>query len=129
MASQRVTPDKPPTVLVVDDERDVRDSLTLILGEAGYNVIGAEHGEAALAQLEKIPPPDVIVLDLFMPEMNGWRFSEELKRRAELARVPVVVVTAASSHWGAPVPPDRVLRKPFQTARLLGLLQAALNPA
>ena len=115
------------TVLVVDDERDVRDSICEILQDAGYAVVSAEHGADALKQLRRIPPPSAIVLDLFMPEMNGWRFAEQLKARSDLATVPVIVVTAASPHWGTPVPQERVLRKPFQTAHLLRLLEQAVD--
>jgi CheY-like chemotaxis protein len=115
------------TVMVVDDERDVRDSLCEILLDAGYTPISAEHGADALAQLRRIPPPDAIVLDLFMPEMNGWRFAEQLRQRDELAKVPVIVVTAAGPYWGTPVPKERVLRKPFQRAHLLRLLEQVVG--
>jgi CheY-like chemotaxis protein len=117
----------PATVLVVDDERDVRDSIREILQDAGYVALTAEHGADALAQLERMSPPDAIVLDLFMPEMNGWRFAEQLRQRSELASVPVIVVTAAGPYWGSHVPRERVLRKPFQTAHLLRLLEQVVG--
>jgi CheY-like chemotaxis protein len=117
----------PATIMIVDDERDVRDSLVEILEDAGYVALSAVHGADALAQLNRMPPPDAIVLDLFMPEMNGWRFAEQLRQRTELARVPVIVVTAAGPYWGTPVPKERVLRKPFQTNHLLRLLEQVVG--
>jgi CheY-like chemotaxis protein len=127
VTTQLNTAAQPATVLVVDDERDVRDSLCEILQDAGYTALSAVHGADALAQLGRIPPPDAIVLDLFMPEMNGWRFAEQLRQRAELAKVPVIVVTAAGPYWGTPVPKEMVLRKPFQTAHLLKLLEQVVG--
>jgi two-component system, chemotaxis family, chemotaxis protein CheY len=119
----------PATILVVDDERDVRETLCEVLEDAGFNVVCAEHGADALAQLTRIPPPAAILLDLFMPEMNGWRFAEQLKQRGSLANVPIIVVTAAGPHWGTPVPKERVLRKPFQRANLLKLLEQTIHSA
>ena len=127
MTTQLHTAAQPATVLVVDDERDVRDSLCDILRDAGYTAVSAVHGADALAKLGRIPPPDAILLDLFMPEMNGWRFAEQLRQRAELANVPVIVVTAAGPYWGTPVPKERVLRKPFQTSHLLRLLEQVVG--
>jgi CheY-like chemotaxis protein len=120
---------QPVRVLVVDDERDVRDSLVEILEDAGYVAFSAEHGVDALAQLGRIPPPDAILLDLFMPQMNGWRFAEQLRQRTDLAGVPVIVVTAAGPYWGPPVPQERVLRKPFQSGHLLKLLEQVVGSA
>lgn len=117
---------EPLTLLVIDDERDVRDSLCEILEDAGYRVVCAENGAVGLAQLNRIPRPAAIVLDLFMPEMNGWRFAEQLKRRPDLAGIPVIVVTAAGPYWGMPVATDFVLRKPFHTSSLLRLLDQVL---
>jgi CheY-like chemotaxis protein len=123
MTSQVPSTAVPPTILVVDDERDVRESLSEVLADAGYAVVCAEHGVDALGQLARIPRPSAILLDLFMPEMNGWRLAEELKQRAELAQIPVIVVTATGPHWGHPAPRERVLRKPFQIAHLLRMLK------
>ena len=105
---------QPATVLVVDDEREIRETLGEVLEDAGYAVVIAAHGAEALRLLARIPPPSAILLDLFMPEMNGWRFAEQLKGQSSLAHVPVIVVTAAGPYWGAPVSSERVLRKPFK---------------
>lgn len=84
-------------------------------------------GQGAAAQLTRIPRPAAIALDLFMPEMNGWRFVEYRRRHQELADIPVIVVTAAAPCWGIPVSSDRVLRKPIETGPLLELLDQAIR--
>jgi chemotaxis family two-component system sensor histidine kinase/response regulator PixL len=120
---------EPATVLVVDDERIVRDFICVALETAGYNVVCAEHGLEALVRLNRIPPPAAIVLDLFMPEMNGWRFAEHLKQQASFASIPLIVVTGAGPHWGTPVPREQVVLKPFQAASLLTVLQQVVRAA
>jgi CheY-like chemotaxis protein len=81
------------TVLVVDDEPNVRDYLAQILRDAGFRVVTAGDGVEALA-LIRASPPDFISLDLVMPKKSGHRLLLELRRDRELARIPVLVVTA-----------------------------------
>jgi CheY-like chemotaxis protein len=81
-------------VLVVDDDADTRGALVAILEAEGYQVAEAEHGLAALERLRESRCPCVIVLDLFMPKMNGWRFREEQRRDPSLASIPVIVISA-----------------------------------
>jgi len=80
-------------VLVVDDDPDVRTLLRRMLEREGYRVTEAEHGRAALARLAH-DLPGVILLDLMMPEMDGFEFLGELRRHETAHAVPVVVVTA-----------------------------------
>lgn len=81
------------TVMVVDDEPDVREYLAQILRDAGFRVVTAGDGEEALA-LIRAQPPDFISLDLVMPRMSGHKLLYELRKDRKLARIPVVVVTA-----------------------------------
>jgi CheY-like chemotaxis protein len=81
------------TVLVVDDEPDVRAYLAAILRDAGFQVVTAGDGEAALALIRQ-HPPDFISLDLVMPRMSGHKLLYELRKDKTLSRIPVVVVTA-----------------------------------
>jgi CheY-like chemotaxis protein/anti-sigma regulatory factor (Ser/Thr protein kinase) len=80
-------------VLVVDDDDMTRRGIRLALEEDGWKVIEAENGRVALARLAETRP-DVIVLDLMMPEMDGFEFLDEMRRRAEWRDIPVLVVTA-----------------------------------
>lgn len=81
------------TVLVVDDEPNVRDYLAQILRDAGFRVVTAGDGAEALEKI-RAAPPDFISLDLVMPKKSGHRLLLELRRDRELARIPVLVVTA-----------------------------------
>ena len=83
--------DKP--VLVVDDEEAVRDYLSTVLEDSGFNVVTASDGVEALEQVN-IAAPDFISLDLVMPNKSGLRFLHDLRRRQEWRDIPVVVVTA-----------------------------------
>ena len=82
------------TILVVDDERDVREALELCLQMDGYQVVTARHGREALDLLEGGLQPSVVLLDLMMPVMNGRDFLMAVRARGDFADVPVVVVTA-----------------------------------
>jgi CheY-like chemotaxis protein len=81
------------TILVVDDEPNVRQYLETVLVDAGFNVMTAADGEEALELIRK-HRPDFISLDLIMPRKSGHRLLYELRRDKELARIPVLVVTA-----------------------------------
>ena len=81
------------TVLVVDDEEDVREFLADVLEDAGFNVQKAADGEEALAKV-KAKCPDFISLDLVMPKKSGLRFLYELRHHDQLANIPVLIVTA-----------------------------------
>jgi CheY-like chemotaxis protein len=81
------------TVLVVDDEPDVRRYLATILEDAGFAVMTAANGEEALVAIQATPP-DIISLDLIMPKKSGHRLLYELKKHKTLSRIPVLIVTA-----------------------------------
>ncbi len=80
------------TVLVVDDEEDVREFLSTVLEDAGFNVVTAADGVEALERIkEKVP--DFISLDLVMPKKSGIKFLYELRHNKEWIKIPVVIVT------------------------------------
>jgi CheY-like chemotaxis protein len=82
-------------VLVVEDDPDCRDAVGFILENAGYDVVAAENGKVALDRLREAEGPCVIVLDLMMPVMDGYRFRAEQLRDDELATLPVVIMSGA----------------------------------
>jgi CheY-like chemotaxis protein len=82
------------TLLVVDDDPDVREALSDALAERGYVVIGEPNGRSALEHLKQGLQPCAIVLDLMMPVMDGWDFRSEQLRDPSLAQIPVVVLSA-----------------------------------
>jgi CheY-like chemotaxis protein len=81
------------TVLVVEDEAQTRDLLRRSLAKENWQVVEAENGKVALAKLNGLVPA-LILLDLMMPEMDGFEFMQELRKRPEYRSVPVVVITA-----------------------------------
>jgi CheY-like chemotaxis protein len=85
-----------PAILVVDDDADCRESLQLVLEDAGYAVVVAADGCEALQALETGPRPAAILLDLMMPVMDGRECLAEIKRRPAVAAIPVIIVSA----WG-----------------------------
>ena len=111
------------TVLVVDDDADIRESLCQVLDDLGFRPITAKNGLEALQLLRELKPaPRLILLDLMMPDLNGWQFLEERRRAAALAEIPVVVMTAAKN---APVDASQVravLIKPITFEQLEAVL-------
>ena len=81
-------------ILIVEDDFDIREALTQILEEEGYEVRGAANGKEALEIAASPPTPKLILLDLMMPVMNGWQFRAEQLNDPRLAPVPVLVISA-----------------------------------
>jgi CheY-like chemotaxis protein len=115
-------------VLVVDDEPDHRDTMREALEDEGYYVETAEHGAAGLARLRGGLAPDLIVLDLRRPVMDGWAFMAELKRDPRFASIPIVVTTQAGDRvlTSAPVAAG-YLAKPFEAHRLIETVRTCLT--
>jgi CheY-like chemotaxis protein len=121
---------RPPIALLVDDMFDSRDMYGEILRFGGYHVIEAVDGEAALTQAFA-QRPDVIVMDLCMPHMDGWEAIRQLKADPRTARVPIVVLSALT-----PMSPmlevdcEAYLVKPCLPLDLLGVVDTMVaNPA
>lgn len=112
-------------VMVVEDDADIRETLTQILEEEGYTVVGAAHGAEALEQLQQGLRPGLILLDLMMPVMNGWQLREAMLESDELRNLPVVVVTADGGAQRNPeaLQVNDVLAKPIDLPTLLGALE------
>jgi CheY-like chemotaxis protein len=81
-------------IVVVDDDPDVREMLTYALTERGYQVVAIASGAEALGYLRSSPAPRLILLDLVMPDMDGWTFLAERNRDPALSKVPVIVLSA-----------------------------------
>jgi len=109
------------TVLVVEDEADLREMIRDGLELNGYAVVTAEDGQDALDKIGGIETVCLVILDLLMPVMNGWDFVAMMRQRPELASIPVVVHTSAPG----PVPAGvtRVLQKPVMFDRLLSMVR------
>jgi two-component system chemotaxis response regulator CheY len=109
------------TVLIVEDEADLREMMSDALEMKGYAVVTAEEGMDALRKLDDIGTPCLILLDLLMPGMNGWDFFEKLRERPAFAAVPVIVHSSAPER--APPGVTRVLRKPLLFDGLIAVVR------
>ena len=90
----------PKRILVVEDDRDVAESVAEVLEASGYSTDIAANGREALDHLRSHDLPDLILLDMMMPVMDGWQFREEQRKSPALEAVPVVVVTADGNARG-----------------------------
>lgn len=84
------------TILVVDDDPDILESTSLVLGAEGWRTLAAPDGEAALNLLRHGPRPCLILLDMMMPRMNGWDFRAAQAADLSIGDIPVVIVTGDS---------------------------------
>lgn len=115
---------KSPMLFLIEDEPDIRDSLKEILEGEGYEVCTAANGAEALATLETIPAPQLILLDLLMPVMNGTEFLKEQGKRPSIANVPVVVLSADTTR--KPVEGVSLhVKKPIDLTELLDVVRKA----
>jgi chemosensory pili system protein ChpA (sensor histidine kinase/response regulator) len=114
-------------ILVVDDEHDHRLALSSLLEEVGYRVESASHGREALDMLLLGLIPDLVLLDLFMPVMDGWGLWNELKGRPAFAAIPVIVMSGFGDNIlnAAPVSAG-YLRKPIGRDQLLETIASCL---
>src|SRR5262249_33017576 len=82
------------SILVIEDNAVTRDAVALVLQDEGYSVIGVANGQEALLHLRHAEPPNLILLDLKMPVMNGWEFRKLQAEDPALKSIPVVILSA-----------------------------------
>lgn len=121
----------PPLVLVVDDELDLLSSLTYNLHRAGFETRSAATGKAALEQALRSPIPDLVILDLMLPDLPGTEVCRQLRMDARTRRVPIVMLTARGEEIdrivGFEVGADDYVVKPFSVRELMLRTQALLR--
>lgn len=117
-------------ILVVDDEPDLRDVLATLLNQEGYQILTANDGKMALESAKK-NIPDLILMDVMMPKMNGFQALEKLKKEKLTMDIPVIMVTAKSddkdiqegiSHFA-----DKYITKPYDLKKLLNEVEKTLT--
>jgi CheY-like chemotaxis protein len=109
-------------ILIVDDDRDIREVLGEILTEEGFSIEAAWNGAEAMKRLQAGLRPSVIILDLMMPVMDGQTFRAELMRDPELSTIPVIGVTAAPTF----ATDFACLRKPLRIDALISCIQTSI---
>lgn len=116
-------------ILIVDDEQDIVESLKFVLDTSGYNCFTAYNGEDGL-KLAKELMPDLIILDVMMPKINGYKISRLLKYDNKYKNIPIIMITARSQAEdkliGEETGADEYITKPFDLDEVLRLVEKHL---
>jgi len=126
-------------ILIIDDEPSVVTYLDMLLSDHGYETMSAENGRTGFEKAKQ-EKPDLVCLDITMPEESGIRFYRQLKEHPELAGTPVIVVTAVTGFGGDPEPfrhfistrkhvppPEGFIAKPIDREAFLEMVARVLN--
>lgn len=119
-----------PFILYIEDERPMLELVRQALKLSGYKITGATSGQEGLAMMRK-QKPDLLLLDLMMPEVNGWDVYREMKRDDQLADIPVIVITAKILSRNRVIiddlpPVEDYITKPFDVEHLIRSVQSFL---
>jgi CheY-like chemotaxis protein len=120
------------TILIVDDDPVTREGLRAMLERQGYTVGQARSGSEALTYLNLNPAPHLILLDMMMPGMDGWKFLGAFRQTRAWSAIPVLITTAmpvASSEWAASLGAAGLLKKPFEEDDLMTPLRQLCQDA
>jgi CheY-like chemotaxis protein len=110
-------------VLIVEDDEDLREMMAQMLTLEGFQAVAVANGREALAYLHESERPDVILLDLMMPVMDGWEFRRQQQADPALAPVPVIVLSALDQARATSLEAEAFLKKPLDFDRLLSLVR------
>jgi DNA-binding response OmpR family regulator len=118
-------------ILSIEDDPEMSGLIQLIFERKGHRVIGARRGELGL-ELIKSLKPDVLLLDLMLPDIDGWDLYRQMKDDKELAKVPIIIVSARSEEQDAAsglrvVNHDRFIQKPFEVKELIDTVTTMLE--
>jgi DNA-binding response OmpR family regulator len=116
-------------ILVVEDEESLLKLESILLSSKGYSVTGVMDGKAALEEIKK-NRPDLVLLDVMLPEMDGFEVCRRIKEESETAGIPVVMLTAKKSNQdierGRQVGADAYITKPFKSTRVIEVIQGLI---
>lgn len=111
-------------VLIVEDDADLREMMAQLLSLEGFTARTASNGRDALEYMHRSGDrPELILLDLMMPVMDGWEFRRHQQQDPDLARIPVVVLSALDPSRAGDLRPDAFLKKPLDFDRLLQIVR------
>jgi twitching motility two-component system response regulator PilH len=118
------------TVMIVDDSNALREIIANMLRESGIEVISAEDGVQALEKIEQVTQLDLVVLDIVMPNMNGYELCRHIKKNPKTQNIPVVMCSSKSEDfdriWGIRQGADAYISKPFRPEELLSTIKQLL---
>ena len=117
------------TILVVEDDEASREGAALALRDAGFGVFALPNGREALDYLRTKPPPDLILLDMLMPVLDGWHFLERLQREGPQPRPPIVITTGTilTREWARDKGCAGFIRKPIDPEALLAEVRRCMG--
>ncbi|MCR4403899.1 MAG: response regulator [Candidatus Acetothermia bacterium] len=124
-----------PKILVIDDDPDFVEATRVVLESGGYQVLAAYDGKAGLAKV-RADRPDLVILDIIMPEEDGFKVCEALKADPELSKIPVIVLTSLSERWsevtlsvtqGLKLEAEDYIDKPVEPEELLRRVEKRLK--
>jgi DNA-binding response OmpR family regulator len=116
-------------IMIVDDEEDIRGSVGQIFEISGYEVIKAEDGNDCLNKLERAIP-DLVILDIMMPGMNGWDVAARIKENSKWSKIPIVFLTAKGDEMSigmGGLASKEYIVKPFDIIKLKERVEEILN--
>jgi len=119
-----------PTILVVDDEKDILELLKYNLEKDGYRVLTAQNGKEALKLARQ--NPELVVLDIMMPELDGWEVCKAIRKDPATSKIPIIILTARDSEVdevvGLELGADDYITKPVKVRTFLARVRRALKP-
>jgi CheY-like chemotaxis protein len=110
------------SILIVEDDDELRMALQELLELEGYQVSAASNGEEGLALLQARKPPGLILLDLMMPVLNGWEFLKIKAASDSIASIPVVILSAWDDHTHIPSDAVKFIKKPIHLETFLNVV-------
>ncbi len=117
-------------ILIVEDEESLLKLESILLTTKGYLVQGATTGLAALEAVAD-EPPDLILLDVMLPELDGFQVCEQLKKQPETKNIPIILLTARKTPEdvarGEAVGADQYITKPFKSAMVMEVIEKLIN--
>lgn len=118
-------------ILSIEDDPEMRGLIQLIFERQGHHVIAVKRGEFGLELLKSLRP-DILLLDLMLPDVDGWELYRQLKASKELAQVPVIIISARDEAQDAQegyhvIGNDRFVQKPFEVKELISLVNGMLQ--
>ena len=114
------------TLLVVEDEKPIRDLLASLFEDAGYRVTVAMHGGEALSLVHQ-EAPDLVLTDVMMPVLGGVELCQRLKRGSATKQIPVILMSAAGRHVAIAAGADAFIEKPFDITAMEELVERCLG--
>lgn len=126
-------PKRSATILIVDDDRTVIDTLSTVLDIRGFHILEADTGNKAMDLINRYKP-DLILLDLMLPGVNGLDIFNKIKSNKHLSHIPILIITAitdgstlSDNFWKEGTQADGFITKPFDPFQLADMVESLLN--